>query len=87
MISYCHFLSLTQVRDDTAENLTQMVKLDSAETDIFALAFKSHDGKLYYVNSPGTGQPLVIDSRIEPQYIFLRLIPTEKAQGSVNSST
>ena len=72
-INYCHFLLFAQIRDDSKEYLTQMVLLYSNNNnDVVALAFKSDDGgKLYYVTSQGAGQPLVIDSTIDPPYIFL----------------
>jgi len=66
-----HFLLFTQIRDDK-EYLTQMVQLYNENDDsFFALAFKSQsDDKYYYVKSQGVGQPLVIDSKIPPPYIF-----------------
>ena len=66
-----------QRRDATKPNLTQMEIEDSPKSNsLFALSFKSDDGKRYYVNASVTGQPLVIDSTTGPQYIFNHVIPT-----------
>ncbi|XP_065887712.1 uncharacterized protein [Dysidea avara] len=69
-----------KVKDNKREYLTQMVQLTNSNiTDNVALAFKSDDNDtLYYVKSTGIGQPLVIDSKIDPPYIFRPAIPTGK---------
>jgi len=66
-----------QIKDDEKEYLTQMVQLTNSNNGLYALAFKPDDNdKLYYVKSTGEGQPLVIDSTIDPPYIFNIVIPT-----------
>jgi len=53
-----------------------MVLLQKDSTSNVALAFKSDDNdKLYYVKSTGVGQPLVLDSTIDPPYIFNPISP------------
>ena len=82
--STCILLAVTifcclQVKDDKREYLTQMVQLTNSSNDNVALAFKSDDNDtLYYVTSTGVGQPLVIDSKIDPPYIFRPAIPSGK---------
>ena len=56
-----------------------MVLLQKDNTSNVALAFKSDDNdKLYYVKSTGVGQPLVLDSTIDPPYIFNPISPALK---------
>ena len=72
-----------QVKDDEKKYLTQMVQLSNStlKNGLFALAFKQDDNdKLYYVKSTGIGQPLVIDSTIDPPFIFTAVIPAGKTQ-------